>query len=537
MVSSASQQPSPSDVAKKRLIKEKIAKKRQAKAAKQKLTTVIGLSILAAVVFGAPAMATLGLKMGVAIGFGFPLILFSYSYPRTALWLFLIYMPFSGTVTYAIGGGNALFQLAKDVFYFPAFLSLLQDCKKKGKELIVSKPLMVTFLILVGCSLLTLLIVNGATQVAPYCNDLSEYDRFLRDSGGNLILRDGRVIVKNCRGSNDIPILQGILGLKVFLGYVPLIFCAFYLIKDKKTLLFLGRMLVVLAIICCLLGLLQFLMLKTGRCKGTVAEGDLLFKAGLGAKCLVGGSLLYAPSQNQIRLPGTFVSPWHWGWFLLANSAICFSVAFGDSSLLWRVLGLGGMSLVFMNAVICGQRLAFLGVPFVTLMMAILTGQILQIKRFIPAILGLGILSFLLFSFINPDFIQERIDSFVGRWNASPPHEFFIKQFEEVMGYSRLLGRGLGDATNSARVFGSVTLIETYHPKLIHEVGLLGFTAFMIFVTHICIVTFIKYRSLQDPVLSNFASGFWVFVFIISYMPYWYPLDTDPVCVYYWLFV
>ncbi|MGK7930601.1 MAG: hypothetical protein AB4041_04095, partial [Microcystaceae cyanobacterium] len=55
--------------------------------------------------------------------------------------------------------------------------------------------------------------------------------------------------------------------------------------------------------------------------------------------------------------------------------------------------------------------------------------------------------------------------------------------------------------------------------------------------THICIVTFIKYRSLQDPVLSNFASGFWVFVFTISYMPYWYPLDTDPVCVYYWLFV
>ncbi|MEM8781128.1 MAG: hypothetical protein AAGF26_20185, partial [Cyanobacteria bacterium P01_G01_bin.49] len=34
----------------------------------------------------------------------------------------------------------------------------------------------------------------------------------------------------------------------------------------------------------------------------------------------------------------------------------------------------------------------------------------------------------------------------------------------------------------------------------------------------------------------SFASAFWVFIFIISYFPYWYPLDTDPVAVYYWFF-
>ena len=61
-------------------------------------------------------------------------------------------------------------------------------------------------------------------------------------------------------------------------------------------------------------------MLKTGRCQGTEGlgvSGIDLFKPNLNAKCLVGGSLLYAPSQGVIRLPGTFVSPWHWAWFLV----------------------------------------------------------------------------------------------------------------------------------------------------------------------------------------------------------------------------
>jgi cell division protein FtsW (lipid II flippase) len=195
------------------------------------------------------------------------------------------------------------------------------------------------------------------------------------------------------------------------------------------------------------------------------------------------------------------------------------------------------MTLVFINAVVCGQRLAFLGVPVLTLVMAILTGQILRIKRFIPAALGLGILSFVGFSFINPDFIQQRIDSFVGRWNQAPPHQFFLNQFDFAIRYLRLLGHGVGKATNSTRIFGDTTLVETFHPKVLHEIGLLGFIAFMVFVTHIVIVTFQKYRSLKDSTLYNFASGFWVFIFVISYMPYWYPLDTDPVCVYYWLFI
>ena len=436
-----------------------------------------------------------------------------------------------------MGGGNALFQLAKDGLYLPAFLGLLQECRRKRKPIIVSKKLVGSLILIVAFALLTLFIVNGFNQLLPACDSLSEYDKFLRDANGELILSDrGIVITTPCKKS--IPFAQGLLGFKVLLGYVPLIFCAYYLIEDKKKLLFLGRLLVILAIICCTLALIQFWMLKTGRCAGNeYAVGAELFKPSLRAKCFVGGAVLYAPSQGQVRLPGTFVSPWHWSWFLVGNAAICFSVAFSDTAFLWRNLGLAGMALVFINAVICGQRLALAAVPGILIIMLFVTGKFADLKRFIPLAIGLSLVLFFGFSFLNPDFIQERIDSFVSRWNASPPYLFIQDQFDfAIRTQAGIFGRGLGTATNSTRIFGDVSLVETYHPKLWFEMGFVGLAAFMIFVSHLCIVTFQAYHPLKDKSLKSFAAGFWVFLLIITYFPYWYPLDTDPVCVYYWFF-
>lgn len=518
-------------------IKDKLAQKRKARETKRKLMNLIGFSVFFAILVGVPLSFTISPKIGASVALLIPSFVLCYNYPRTALWAFLIYMPFSGTVTYWIGGGNALFQLSKDGFYIPALLGLVQECRRKRKPLVVSKPLLTTLLLLLFCALLTLFFVNGFKQFLPTCDSLTEYNRFLRDANGQFILDQNGIVIRTpCKDS--IPFAQGLLGLKILMGYIPLIFCAYYLIEDKKRLLFLGRLLVILAIICCALAFVQFWMLKTGRCAGTNhLVGEDLFKPKLDAKCFVGGSLLYAPSQGQIRLPGTFVSPWHWGWFLVANAAICFSVAFSDTAFFWRNAGLVGMAMVFVNAIICGQRLALALVPAVLIIMLFLTGKITDVKRFIPIGIGLSVVLFIGFSFINPDFIQERLDSFVSRWNASPPYLFIQQQFDyAIRNQKGILGWGLGSATNSTRIFGDVALVETYHPKLLFEMGYIGLVAFMIFVTHLSFLTFKAYYPLKDPTLRSFASGFWVFLLIISYFPYWYPLDTDPVAIYYWFF-
>ena len=64
----------------------------------------------------------------------------------------------------------------------------------------------------------------------------------------------------------------------------------------------------------------------------------------------MGGSLLYTPSHGQIRLPGTFVAPWQWGWFLISSA---FSVLAPPLAIALRFgawMGLYSMVAVFVMA-------------------------------------------------------------------------------------------------------------------------------------------------------------------------------------------
>ena len=518
-------------------LKERLAKKRRAREQRKKLITLATIGLILGLAIGIPLALIVSIKVGISVALLIPSLIVSYCYPRQALWFFLIYMPFSGTITYTLGGGNILFQLSKDVFYIPALLALIQECRRKRKPIIVSKEIFLTLSILFIICLTTLFLVNGAQELLPYCDNLSEYDKFLRAPDGTLLLNPDTGIVYTTPCKEGSPFLQGILGLKVLLGYVPLVFCGYYLIEDKKQLIFLGRLLLVLAIVCCSLGLIQYLLLTSGYCAGTRdASGAQLFRASLEARCFVGGSLLYSPAQGQIRLPGTFVSPWHWAWFLIANSFITYAVAFSDTSFFWRTGGLVGLALVFINAVISGQRIALAIVPCAVFILLILTGQIANLKRFIPATIILSLLVAVVIT-TNPAIVQERVDSFVQRWNASPPHLFIQKQFRfAIDNHQGILGRGLGKATNSARSFGATSLVETFHPKLLFEIGYIGLFAYIAFVTNLAITTLKSYISVKIPSIRSFGSSFWVFILIITYFPYWYPLDTDPVAVYYWFF-
>lgn len=482
--------------------KELAAQNRKAAKERQEFISFTSAIFFASVFMGLLLFPVGGVKAVIAAIAGILSISLSYKYPRKALWFFLMYVPFGGTVVYAVAGGNALFQLAKDAFYIPAAIALFQDCQKKKLPFLLPAGLKPTLYILLIACVLTLLVANGSQQLNP---------------GG------------------EKPIVLGLLGLKVLLGYLPLISCGYYLIRSKRELLFLTRSHLVLALICCVLGLIQYQFLSSGRCPGTRGlSGDALFKATLSAKCLVGGSLVFSPEVGAIRLPGTFVSPWHWAWFLIANAFLTYSTAFSDPSLLWRLGGLAGMALVFINAVISGQRIALALVPIVIVILLVLTGQVANLKRFLPIAVGLGLLAAIGMTMF-PDLVLERVDSFVKRWNASPPTDFIAAQAENSSrSQEGFFGAGLGRATNSARAFGETTLIETYFPKLLYEIGWPGLIAFLMLVSSLTFLTFKAYRSVKEHNLRSFAASFWVFVLLISYNTYWYPLDTDPVAVYYW---
>jgi hypothetical protein len=485
-------------------LKERLAEKKKRDRLRKEIISFTACAIFFSALIGFIIGLTQAPMVGVGAAIGILYTSLSFRYPRYALWAFLIYMPFGGTITYEIGN-SPLLQLAKDGFYIPALVGVIQYCRRENLPIIVCKPLLLPLVALLMMCLVTLFVVNGTQQLSA--------------AGG------------------DQPIFLGILGLKVLIGYVPLIVCAYYLLRNKKDLFFLMRLTVVIILVCCGLAFLQYLFLKTGRCEGTQYEqGANLFRASLNARCLVGGALLYSPQHNQIRLPGTFVAPWQWGWFLISAGFLAFACAFNDPQARWRTMGLAALGSVFVMSVLSGQRIALALVPVAVVLLLLLTGQVANLKRFVPIALILGI-ALGVAAARNPDLVEERIESFESRWNASPPQAFIMDQFAWVSREQNgIFGKGLGRATNAGRDLGKTKLVETYYPKLLYEIGPIGMVMFLVFVTTLTFQTFKAYRSIRDPTLRSYGASFWVYVLFISYNTYYYPLDVDPVAVYYWFF-
>lgn len=480
-----------------KLILERAAAARRKKAISFVTTTVFGCAFVGLL---------LGLivepKLGVAAFGALMCLILSFKYQRLALYAFIIYVPFAGTVTYSLGGSSIL-QIAKDVFYIPALIGVVQFCRRYKLPIILPKAIKPPVILLAIVVAATVLVTNIPDQIGQV---------------------DGK-----------LPIVMAIWGVKLLFGYMPLVACMYYLIRNKEDLVGLLRMQAVLVLIASSLGLVQYLMLSTGMCQGTIGVGNEMFRASLEARCFVGGSLLYSPEVGQIRLPGTFVAPWQWGWFLISAVFFSFGTTFSDRSIFWRLAGALSLLAVFVMAVVSGQRIALVLVPTAFIGLLFLTGQYRNLKRFLP----MGILLSLVVGYLiatNPAIVTGRVDSLISRWEASPPQQFIVEQFEQVWkDQEGVFGNGVGRATNSARAFGKTTLIETYHPKLIYELGPLGLIAALAVYTTLTVATFRIYRQTKDKNLRIYAASMWVFILFISYCPYYYPLDVDPVGVYYWL--
>ncbi|MFK8182755.1 MAG: hormogonium polysaccharide biosynthesis protein HpsL [Phormidesmis sp.] len=483
--------------------RQKLVLERAAAAKRKETISFISSVFFGCFFVGALFAILLEPKLGVAAGGALMCLILSFKYQRLALYAFIIYVPFAGTVIYALGG-NPILQLAKDIFYIPALIGVYQFCKKNRLPIILPREIKPPLIFLVIVVIITALVTN-----VP--------DQFIGGAG------------------NSLPVVMAIWGAKVIFGYIPLVACIYYLIRNKDDLVFLLRMQAVLVLVACSLGMMQYFMLRTGICAGTQGVGEEMFRASLESRCFVGGSLLYSPSVGQIRLPGTFVAPWQWGWFLISGAFFSFGTTFSDRSALWRAVGLVSLVAVIIMALISGQRIALVLVPFSIALLTVLTGQVTNLKRFLPIGIALGlILAYLALN--NPQVIEARVESLLSRWQASPPQQFIEEQFNQVWeAQEGIFGHGVGRATNSARKFGKTTLLETYHPKVFYEIGPLGLIGILAVYTILTVVTFRVYRNTRDKNLRSYAASMWVFIFFISYSPYYYPLDVDPVAVYYWL--
>jgi hypothetical protein len=273
-------------------------------------------------------------------------------------------------------------------------------------------------------------------------------------------------------------------------------------------------------------------MLVQGICPGNANLPEAAVnKASLLARCFVGGSLLYNPRLGLIRLPGTFVAPWQWAWFLIANSFFVYGAVVSEPSRFWRRIGWLAVGMLVVTIIITGQRVSLVGVPIVFLTLFLFNQSSKK-----EILIKLTIIVLLVILAINTiGIVRVQYYDLIDRWNYSRPDLFMLGQFEWVFQKGNSwLGHGLGGATNSARRLGEIVLIETFYAKLFYEIGGIGATAFLFVVSSLSWLTFRVYRSLQKPSLRRLALCLWIFILFMSYNTYYYPLSVDPVAVYYW---
>jgi len=442
-----------------------------------------------------------GLISGIFSGMIGGIMGFSYTYPALGLWALLMYLPFAGTVTHAIGNSNPLLHLVTDFFYIPALVSILlsdRDYLQPFWQKI--KPLYIPLFALVLITFAHFFWIN--------------------------------IISENLNPTLGNQTVMGIVGIKTLLSYIPLMICGYYLIDGKEELSFFVRLNTVLILICCTLGFIQYLLLTQGICPGSrPLSGESLYRASLDAQCFIGGAVLYNPKAELVRLPGTFVAPWQWGWFLISSIFFLFALDVSDSDKKWRITSAICTGLLIIMAVFSGQRIALALVPIIFMVLQLLTTSK---KKKLPLKWGAAILaSGIIIQTVNR--VEQRIESLVDRWTVSPPLDFMLNQWQWVLNQQEgIWGKGIGAATNAARKFAPTRLIETFHAKVLYEIGPFGLLAFLAVVSVVTFLTFQAYRSLNTQHWQKMALCFWLFILIVSYFPYYYPLDVDPVAVYYW---
>ncbi|MEM7583399.1 MAG: hypothetical protein AAF560_08475 [Acidobacteriota bacterium] len=281
------------------------------------------------------------------------------------------------------------------------------------------------------------------------------------------------------------------------------------------------RVFVLAMLVAGLAGLAQRVLLDVGICTATSE-----IPARLENRCLVGGALTYAPELGRIRLPGTAASPWHWSWLLVAGAA-CAAALLSDGSLRWRRLGIAALVTLLACSFVSGQRVALVLVPLVAAAASLWALGITS-RRLARA--GLVALGLALLALMMPAG-RAALADLGDRWRAAPPPQFVVEQWRwAVRERPGWLGYGPGSATSAARHFEGIVLIESVPAKRLYEGGWLGAGAWVVVVGALLVSILRRWAD-----LGRAERAVSVYVLLLAVMPWWYPTDTDPGNLLFWL--
>lgn len=323
-----------------------------------------------------------------------------------------------------------------------------------------------------------------------------------------------------------------LIGIRVWLLYIPLIFVGMALARRPEDLRRLFLVIVLTSVIPCGLGVYQWLSCSIYGYKETMTGfyGDQAFSMTQGFESFEFGTRIY-------RIPSTFRYVVQYSNYTLAIVAISFAMQFfSPSSFLKKNLARVCFYLSTGAALLSGARAMFVFVPMLLMLIYWFYRNITGVLR---SIFILWFVGFCLLFISDLDLIKI-FDSIY--------HLFFHYGDKLVKGgimYSVAefpFGKGTGMNTGPARHMipegVQFDTFENYYAKAIIELGIFGgILLFLLFIS-IIIYAYRTHRGMQTKKYRATSSALFAYmiVMMINSFKGW-PLDLTPSNIYFWLFI
>ena len=335
--------------------------------------------------------------------------------------------------------------------------------------------------------------------------------------------------------------LLGLIGIKVWLFYVPMLFLGYHLFRTREELQRVLRWMLLIAMVPCVIGILEAGLIASGQrdlVYGAYGDAAAAATQEFAAFSLGGGGLTRIPSIFQ------FIAQY----WLFSTAAMALGYAAwrgnrGDPLL--RMLGPLCIATAAVASLTCGLRGAFIVVPGILLIIGVLEGA-----RIGP-LLGLAAGSL---AMIASALLLIKADS-AALADLTYHHLLFILDFFKDgidFGLREGIG-GLGTGVDSVaaryaydsaeygvvyRVLGGVWY-ESWYLRALIELGIIGLALLAVFVVALLRRSLRAHAAVvHDPELRSMSAAFLaLFLFAVVYALKTAYIEIDPLTIYVWLFL
>jgi hypothetical protein len=343
------------------------------------------------------------------------------------------------------------------------------------------------------------------------------------------------IVLLQCLNPGVTVMMAALIGTKVWLLYVPLVFVMGAMVRNQEDHVRLLRLMLVLAVIPCAVGLVQWFFAVTAGYRETMQAFY-----GRAAEEATQGYAEFDYGGSYFRIPSTFSFVAQYYGFLQSMLVVSHVAWKTDPSFKWRQFAKLVFFTVMISSFLCGQRGAYIFVPMLIVAFYLLDGRL---KGMVAVIVMVPLLVFGALDMGGVDPLQVLSDT----------HELTGRYGEEIALGSPVqalgkvpLGIGTGANTNAARYAFPGQQIpggtlgfnnESYYTKAIIELGVPGLLVVVGLFAALIAAGFQARSRARLPSIKTAAAAYTAFAIVIAIqnLKGW-SIDLDPINVYLWIF-